>query len=254
VTGDRASFFATHATLPAILEAGLEGRLGSITRDGDAARLSLGCYEMLGGDAGGAGARRLIASARRRELVYGNDPAWRAAILEVRGHEVVDRPMTEFDATGLDPAALTRVEGALPPGFTLRRLDMTLAGQLDVELEPHGLQVFADARDFLEHGLGFGAVTEDGVLACAATSYTLSSRHLEVAIATRPAFRGCGLAMAAGAALIREALERGLVPCWSASNPVSKRLAERLGYRPAGECEVLLLKSPPSAGAYQTTR
>jgi predicted GNAT family acetyltransferase len=102
--------------------------------------------------------------------------------------------------------------------------------------------VFPSARDLVEHGLGFGAVTKEGVLACAATSYTLSSRYLEVAIATRPAFRGRGLAMVVGAALMREALAQHLVPCWSASNPVSKRLAERLGYRPAGECEVLLSK------------
>jgi GNAT superfamily N-acetyltransferase len=178
----------------------------------------------------------------RRELVYGNDPAWRAVILEARGDEVVDRPMTEFDASGLDPAALARVASSVFPGLTVRRLDLALAGQLDSELEPHGLQVFPTARELVECGLGFGAVTEDGILACAATSYTLSSRYLEVAIATRPAFRGRGLAMVVGADLMREALARNLVPCWSASNPVSKRLAERLGYQPAGECEVLLLK------------
>ncbi len=33
----------------------------------------------------------------------------------------------------------------------------------------------------------------------------------------------------------------GLVPAWSASNPVSQRLAVRLGYEPAGVCEVLYL-------------
>jgi GNAT superfamily N-acetyltransferase len=242
VADDLASFFATHTTLPAIVEAGLEKRLGSMTLDGNAARLSLGCYELFGGDAGSVGARRLIAGARRRELVYGNDPAWRAVILEMRGHEVVDRPMTEFNAGGLDPAALARIEASVASGFTVCRLDVGLASQLDVELEPHGLQVFPSARDLVEHGLGFGAVTKEGVLACAATSYTLSSRYLEVAIATRPAFRGRGLAMVVGAALMREALAQHLVPCWSASNPVSKRLAERLGYRPAGECEVLLSK------------
>jgi RimJ/RimL family protein N-acetyltransferase len=242
VAHDLASFFSAHTTLPAIVEAGLEGRLGSVTRDGDAARLSLGCYEMFGGDAGAPGAGRLIVEAVRRELVYGNDPAWRAAILKRRGDEVVDRPMTEFDARGLDPAALARLEASVPPGFTVRRFDLALARQLDRELEPHGLLVFPFARDLLEHGLGFGAVTQDGILACAATSYTLSARYLEIAIATRPAFRGRGLAMVAAAALIREALARHLIPCWSASNPVSKRLAERLGYRPAGECEVLLLK------------
>ncbi|HKY47755.1 MAG TPA: GNAT family N-acetyltransferase [Acidimicrobiia bacterium] len=237
-----ASFFATHTTLPAIVEAGLEGRLGSIARDGDAARLTLGCYEVFGGDAGSPGARRLIAGPRRRELVYGNDPAWRAAILEVRREEVDDRPMIEFDADGLDRLALASVASSVAPGFALRRLDLGLAEQLDSELEPHGLQVFPSARDLVEHGLGFGAVTTDGVLACAATSYTLSSRYLEVAIATRSSFRGRGLAMVVAAALMGEALARNLVPCWSASNPVSKRLAERLGYRPAGECEVLLLR------------
>jgi GNAT superfamily N-acetyltransferase len=242
VADDIASYFATHRTLPAILEAGLESRLGSMTPDSDAARLSLGCYEMFGGDAGSAGARRLIAGATRRELVYGNDPAWRAAILEVHGHEVADRPMTEFDAGGLDPEALARIEATVASGFTVCLLDVGLAGQLDVELEPHGLQVFPSARNLVEHGLGFAAVTQEGILASAATSYTLSSRYLEVAIATRPAFRGRGLAVVVAAALMREALAQSLVPCWSASNPVSKRLAERLGYRPAGECEVLLLK------------
>ena len=102
--------------------------------------------------------------------------------------------------------------------------------------------MFPTALDFVEHGLGFGAVTASGVIASAATSYTLSSRYLEVAIATRAAYRGRGLAMVVGAALMAAALARNLVPAWSASNPVSKRLAERLGYRPADECEVLLLR------------
>ena len=109
--------FATHATLPAIVEAGLEGRLGSVARDGDAARLTIGCYEVFGGNAGSHGARRLIAGASRTERVYGNDPAWRAAILDVRGDEVLDRPMTEFDAGGLDPVALARVATSVAPGF-----------------------------------------------------------------------------------------------------------------------------------------
>ena len=241
IAGDVASLFVTHTTLPAIVEAGLEGRQGSIARDGDAARLTLGCYEVFGGAASGQGARRLIAGAKRPELVYGNDPAWRAVILDVRG-ELAERSMTEFVASGLDAVALARVAASVVPGFTVRRIDLVLAEQLDGELEPHGLQVFPTARDLVDYGLGFGAVSADGLLVCAATSYTLSSRYLEVAIATRTAFRGRGLAMVVSAALIGETLARNLIPCWSASNPISRRLAERLGYRPAGECEVLLLR------------
>jgi GNAT superfamily N-acetyltransferase len=112
---------------------------------------------------------------------------------------------------------------------------------LDNGLVPHALQVFRGPDDFVAHGLGFGAVL-DGRLACAATSYTMSSRRSEVAIATRPEFRGRGLAAAAAAALMGHCLDHGLVPCWSASNPVSQRLAVRLGYQPAGWCEILFLR------------
>jgi GNAT superfamily N-acetyltransferase len=103
------------------------------------------------------------------------------------------------------------------------------------------LQVFETPEQFERDGLGFALVAADGTLACAATSYTIARETLEVAIATRAAHRGHGLAAVASAALMRESSERGLTPEWSASNPVSKRLAERLGYVPGEECEVLYL-------------
>src|SRR5688500_18599470 len=117
IADDVASLFVTQTTLHAIVEAGLEPRQGAIARDGDAARRTLGCYEVVGGDASSQGARRLIAGAQRPELVYGNDPAWRAVILDVRG-ELVGRSMTEFDASGLDAVALRRVAASVPADFT----------------------------------------------------------------------------------------------------------------------------------------
>lgn len=237
-----AALFTSHRELRAVVEAVLEGRQGRATGDGDAARLSLGCYEVFGGDPASAGARRLVAGAPApRELVYGNDPAWRTLILEVHGEQVFDRPMREFDAAFLDRDALRRQEQNLPAQFSLAPIDVDLAGQLGDDLVPHALQVFDGPADFVANGLGFGAVT-DGRLACAATTYTMSSRRAEIAIATRPEFRGRGLAAAAAAALIACCLERGLVPAWSASNPVSQLLAVRLGYRPAALCEVLFLR------------
>jgi GNAT superfamily N-acetyltransferase len=237
------ALFASHRELRAVVDAVLEGRQGLATRDGDAARLSIGCYEMFGGDSSSPGARRLVAGAAApRELVYGNDPEWRRLILEVHGARVFDRPMRVFDADGLDRAALRRLEGTLPGGFVLRRLDAALAAQLDGDLVPHALQVFTSPADFAANGLGFGAVA-DGRLAGAATSYTMSSRRAEVAIATHPEFRGRGLAAAAAAALMGRCLDNGLGPAWSASNPISQRLAVRLGFRPAGACEVLYLRA-----------
>lgn len=241
-SAETAALFARHRTLRAIVEAGVEGRQGTIVRDGDAARLSLGCYHVFGGDPASPGARRLIENAEGpRELIYGNDAAWRARILDLLGERVFDRPMDEFDPSDLDDAALASVEASLSPDFTLRRLDANLATQLDRELEPHGLQVFTSPQHLADKGLGIG-ILHGNRLACAATSYTRSSHYVEVAIATRPDFRGRGLAAVAAAAFIHDCLRRALEPCWSASNPVSKRLALRLGYRPGRECEVLYLR------------
>jgi GNAT superfamily N-acetyltransferase len=241
VDGLRA-YFGRSPELGAVIESVLEGRQGRAVVAGNAARLSLGCYEIFGGDPSSRAARDMVETAARpRELVYGNDPTWRQVILEVHGDAVFDRPMRDFDPSGIDSASLLVLEKTLPAGFTLSAFDSALTDQLDAGLEPHALQAFESAREFLDQGIGFGAVYE-GTLACAATSYTRSSRSVEVAIATRAAFRGRGLAAAVAARLLRECLALGLAPRWSASNPVSQRLALRLGYREAGVCEVLYLR------------
>lgn len=235
--------FDGHRELRAVVDAVLEGRLGAAVPDDAAspraARLSIGCYEIFGGDPRAPAARRLVETAPpERELVYGNDPDWRRLLLDVHGARLFDRPMRAFGASRLDADGLRERASRLEPGFAMRPLDPQLARQLDDELVPHALQTYRSAEEFVAEGIGFGVVAGER-LACAATSYTRSSTAVEVAIATRSGFRGRGLAVAAAAQLMASCLEAGLTPCWNASNPVSQRLAVRLGYEPAGTCEVL---------------
>jgi hypothetical protein len=62
-----AGLFAGQPTLRAIVEVGLEGRQGRIARDGEGARISLGCYEVFDGDPASPGARRRRARRPRRD-------------------------------------------------------------------------------------------------------------------------------------------------------------------------------------------
>ncbi len=237
--------FAGRDELPAVLGAGLSG-LGTLAADDPertaAARVSIGCYEIFAGDAAAAGAARLVRTVSRpHELIYGADPAWRSLIQAVHGTAVFDRPMRGFDASALRVDQLREASRGLPSEFELVRMDSGLAAQLDGGLEPHALQVYPSAEAFAAAGVGFAAVTQ-GRIACAATSYAACPGHLEVAIATREAFRGRGLATSVSARLLLHCLDAGIRPHWNASNPISQRLAERLGYTDAGLCEILYLR------------
>ena len=235
--------FSSDHPLRAVIDGVLEAGLGSFQVDDPAhpraARLSIGCYEIVGGDASAAHALGLAENLPSpRELVYGNDPSWRRLFANLYGERLTDRPMETFGSEALSIDRLRVEAGALPDRYDLEPLDEELLRQLDKELEPHALQVYPSRGAFLSRGFGYGAV-RDGVLACAATTYTAAPRRAEIAIATRSAHRGRGLTFAASARLMVDCLERGIEPRWNASNPVSKRLAGRLGFVPAGVCEVL---------------
>lgn len=241
-----APLFAGRRELRAVVDGVLDGGLGVAHADDPGrprcARLDVGCYAIFGGEASAAAARAMVeAVTAPRELVFGGDDGWRALIAEAHGERLVPRPMQEYDPTALDAGRLRRLAAAVPPGYVVEPLGPRLAARLGPELQPHALQVFADAGDFARRGLGFGALHDD-VLACAASSYTISSGSLELAIATHPAHRGRGLGRAVAARLAAEALARGLLPHWSAANPVSRRMARALGYTEAGVCEALVLE------------
>jgi GNAT superfamily N-acetyltransferase len=240
------SLFRADDPLTAVVLGGMKSGLGRLSVDDSArprvARLSLGCYQAFAGDPTLAAARRLATEVSGPiELVYANDPAWRALILEVHAGRVRDRPMECFDPSALEASRLRAQAARAPAGRELRPLDARLTAQLDAELEPHALQVYASGALFLAGGFGFGIVVGDRLVACSST-YTLAPGHAEIAIATRVAYRGQGLAELLGARILLHCLEQRIEPHWSASNPVSQRLALRLGYRPGGSCEVLCLE------------
>ena len=244
------TLFEGHRTLRAVIDAVLDGHLGRVVVDEagnpEAARLDIGCYAIFGGDPGAPGAVGLVREAetvspiRPFELIGPDDQGWRDLFFNVYSERLGERPMRTFSSHAFDREHLRRLVEEVPPGFEVRDLNIGLASQLGADLEPHGLQTYPSPEAFVEEGLGAGVVYE-GRLVSAATSYARSSGRIEVAISTHPEFRKKGLARAAGAGLLGRALDAGLVPDWSAANPVSKRLALSLGYLPGPLCDVFVL-------------
>jgi GNAT superfamily N-acetyltransferase len=245
-----AGFFADHPLLRAVIDAVLEDRGGRVlclgARPTQAAMLDYGCYRIPGGDARSVQARDLLLDLRGPcEIVVPNDDAWRELIQDVHGDRLVDRSMHSY-VPGPELAARTAdLARKVPDGYVLQRLDAGSAALVGPDISPHGVEVMGGPAGFVQLGYGWG-VLRDGGLACAATSYAVSSRAVEVAIATDPDHREQGLATCAAAALVQEALVREHVPHWNAFNPVSRRLAERLGFAFAGIVEIMALA--PSGG------
>ncbi len=246
--------FACHRLVRAVIDCGLETAYGEVFVDDleqpGVARLDIGCYSFFAGDPGNAddpdepgslAAETLVAEAPAPiELMFPDSTAWRDLALRIHGRRLEDRPMRTFATHGLSIGQLRRIAGEVPDGYTVRRIGPAEAEQLDDGILPHALPVFGTVDAFLRDGFGFG-VMDGERLACAATTYTVSSRHSEVAISTRESHRGRGLAPAASATLILHSLENDLEPAWSATNPVSKRLALRLGYRIAPMADSIFL-------------
>ncbi len=93
---------------------------------------------------------------------------------------------------------------------------------------------FRDYEEFREHGVGFAAFL-GGIMAAGASTYSYYDGGIEVQIDTDTGFRQLGLAQCCGARLILECLDRGIYPSWDAHNKQSLALAEKFGYKPAGE-------------------
>jgi GNAT superfamily N-acetyltransferase len=236
--------FDGHTTLRAVVESGFEGHLGTLTTDDAAAprvaRIDIGCYAIFGGDPAAPSAGEwMCALTPPVEILVPPLQEWRNLIDECLGDRAEDLTMRTFSTHALRRDHLTEMASAEPPaGFRLRGIDLETARRLDANLEPHAMQVFPTAQAFVDRGLGVVAVAPDGRLAAQSSSYTISSRRVEIAIGTHPDFRRLGLARLLAARMILMCLDRGLEPAWSASNPLSKRLALSLGYRRAALSDV----------------
>jgi hypothetical protein len=236
------ALFANFKPFPALAEMVLEGLPGkAIADDSDPPRCAgavTGHYAAFAGDASAPGAAELVGSISH--LDWGaliGDSEWMAL-----GRQILSSARSSkrnaFSSDDLDVGRLMALRDGVDAGAEIKAVDVELADRMVDEVSPYCLGVFDSSEEFLQFGFGYCALI-DGRVAAAATSAFASSKSVEIQITTAPEFRNRGLATSVSAAVILHSLDAGLDPQWSTSNPVSYRLAERLGYVPAEPYEWL---------------
>lgn len=223
----------------------LEGHMGYAITDHDdaptAAQVVLGDFCFFAGKPSAG----FAAKAATREIVPQNE-AWSEAIEQAWGERAARRTRYAIRKdTVFSRQTLCRFAENLPAGYTLCRFDAQIYEAASREgWSQDFCACFRDSADFLARGIGFAAL-HDGRLVSGASSYSIYSGGLEIEIDTHPDHRRRGLALACGARLILEALDRNLYPSWDAFDLRSVALAEKLGYALDFPYAVYMLGDPP---------
>jgi GNAT superfamily N-acetyltransferase len=232
--------FAAHRRDRAIIDCVLEGHIGQAFADDLAvpivARLDCGPFAALAGDPASPSASDLVRYAPIDWITPETD-AWRGLLETEFAGRIRRIRFVELSAEELDPGQLDTLARALPPGFTVARIDAEIAEALIRDLGKQWLlSSYASMDDFLARGIGY-VVLHNGRVVGSAASAVSSSRAIDIDIEVAPPHRRKGLGAAVGAALALECLRRDIEPLWLASNDTSVRLARKLGYVACGEYE-----------------
>lgn len=133
--------------------------------------------------------------------------------------------------TVFDPATLRNEMKRLPNGYELKRIDAEIYDQcLKSAVTRDFVAAFESKEKFLQLGRGV-VILKDGNIVSGASSYARYREGIEIEVDTTESERRKHLATVACSALILDCLEEGLYPSWDAQNPISVRLAEKLGYK-----------------------
>mgnify|MGYP000083849281 CR=1 FL=1 len=248
---DVANLAPLYASMPpcglrGLAAAVLEGHLGEAFADDphapQVAELCFAGVHFCGGDAAHPLARVIVDRLPVDNVVAACTPLWRALLDAAHGRRLVALPATDYHAYTLDPHRLRHLAARVPAGYAVRRIDLALARRIEAELQTEDhVRSFGSPEYFVSRGVGYCALHE-GRIVSAASSGAFHDAGIEVQINTLPEHRGRGLATAVAAHLLLYCLESGLDPHWCTHNPISARLAEKLGYT-RGETFELLVRT-----------
>jgi RimJ/RimL family protein N-acetyltransferase len=233
---DRVQFaplFAGHESLRVLVDACLAGETGHLwvdRRSRPSVALIDAAYCFLGGDARAPAAAAVLAAIPPGFLTFVPERAWTQTLAERWGGRLRHRRRWRLARRSLSRRRLRAQAARLPAGCSLHRIGAAEVRDIHRRIDLGVTENFRGTQDFLARGFGF-CVKHEGRVVAAASSFAVVDDRAEIGVATDPAFRRQGLAVAVGARLLSHCLDRGRIPSWDASSPASRALALKLGFR-----------------------
>jgi len=197
---------------------------------------------IIGGDPGHPSARKYLESLVATKLIIFTSEEWEGLMREIHKGRLVLIPRYVLSSEKLDITHLNELVSRLPEGYSLKRMDVEIAQRLaneESEFSSDHMIFFESLEDFVARGFGFCVLYGDEVV-CAATTFAVCNRGIEIQISTRENHRRKGLATVAAAQLLIHSLENDLDPNWDAANKMSVGLAKKLGYVPKGTYSIYI--------------
>lgn len=221
--------FQDFPALRGVVSAVIDGGMG-IARADHAQEPQVGSltlhFDLVAGDPQSEHAKPLLHGLRG---AIACDAEWEGLFSREFGVGPAYSPRVAFEPGRWDRDRLGAFTRSMPPGFALSPMTTQHAIQFG-DLDPQSARNFGSPDALVRDGFGFVALRDDIVAAGVAT-FAVGGGRVEIEIDTDERFRRQGLATVLGAKMILECLDRGLEPCWDASNPEAAALAEKLGYR-----------------------
>jgi GNAT superfamily N-acetyltransferase len=174
----------------------------------------------------------------RVSIISVPDAAWREAILRRAGTGAFIIRRVDYDA--FDETAFRAGASTLPDtNLTITAIDDRIVGRVQSDCD----EDFESAIFQQRGGIGYAAVDSAGRV-CASVWTATVDKQSSIACATRPEYRGQGLANWLGRAVVAACLRNGvrLHVCTGASNVPARAWAHRLGFREPVEHDWILLR------------
>jgi GNAT superfamily N-acetyltransferase len=204
--------------------------------------INVGPFYYAAGEAAGQGAEELLRAMPAWSLLMPSGPGWFERARVIHAERLFEMPRYSYSPDNVTAERLEPIVASSEYRDSIVAMDVDRVSNI-AAVPDHfvDLSDFESPEDFVERGFGYCLIDGDEMVAAGFTSI-VCSWGVELSLFVMPEYRCKGLGAALSCRLVERCLELGLKPNWDAANPESCRLAEKLGYVPAGDYHALVVR------------